>query len=99
MRDLTDGSALFFPRIANVVDSAKLTLRYSNGSASKGTLEVRQNDQKGKLLGTVSLSPTGSWDEYKQIEIPLAQTNKQMNLCFQFVGPQGEWARLDRWQM
>ncbi len=99
VRDLTGGSALFYPRVDNIGKGAVLKVRYSNGSMLTGTLEVRQDDQKGKVLGSVALPPTGGWDNYSDLEIPLAQTSKQMSLCFNFVGPQGEWARLDSWQL
>ncbi len=99
VRELTNGSALFYPRIDNIDKGAVLKVRYSNGSALSGTLEVRQNDQKGKVLGSVTLPSTGGWDKYSEMEIPLASTSKQMSLRFNFVGPQGEWARLDSWQL
>ena len=99
VRELTGGSALFYPRINNIADGSVLKVRYSNGSERTGTLEVRQNNPKGKMLGSIALPSTGGWDKYNDLEIPLAQTSKQMSLCFNFVGPQGEWARLDSWQL
>lgn len=99
VRGLTNASALFYPRVAGIPQNAVLRLRVANGSTLSGEIEVRENDEKGKLLGTVPVPATGGWGQYQEVQIPLVPPAPTTNLAFYFRGPQGEWARLDWWQL
>ncbi len=39
-----------------------------SGNCSGGTVEVRCGSPEGQLMGTVTVTPTGSWDNYVQFE-------------------------------
>ncbi|MEM7473931.1 MAG: carbohydrate-binding protein [Planctomycetota bacterium] len=63
------------------VDS-KLNLRLASGNRNGATLEVRSGDPAGKLLGTVEIPNTGSWDSFESFVLELEGTNGVTDVYF-----------------
>ncbi|MGW6915863.1 PQQ-dependent sugar dehydrogenase [Kitasatospora sp. NPDC054939] len=51
-------------------DVASLTVRASSAGAG-GTVEVRTGSPDGPLLGSAAVPVTGSWESFREIEVPL----------------------------
>ena len=92
---ITDGSHLTFPKIRNLPENASLKLRVSNGGESPCTVEVREENENGGLLGSCSVSGTGGFDEYRTFGIPLKIGAGTHGLCFVFRGEGCESLRFE----
>ncbi|MBP1592553.1 MAG: carbohydrate-binding protein, partial [Oscillospiraceae bacterium] len=63
------------------------TFRISASSAGDGgEVEIRLGSPDGKLAGTCSISPTGSWGEYKTFECDLKNCSGVQDLYLVFTG-------------
>ncbi|MDG4863179.1 PQQ-dependent sugar dehydrogenase [Streptomyces sp. T-3] len=65
-----------------ILSNAKsLTARVAS-AGSGGTLEVRSGSAGGRLLGSVKVEPTGSWETYKDVTAPLSNLPKGTTSLF-----------------
>lgn len=89
--NLQDGDFLNFPNIKNTPRNAVIELTYSCGNTGGGKVSVRGWKANGPELGSTSIEPTGSWNSYKTIRIPLGLNPEgTVSLSFVFLGNQGE---------
>lgn len=99
VRGLVHRTVLSFPNTANIPARAKLIARVANGGTRAGRLEIRAGDDRGAMLGSAGIPPTGSWDRYADIEVPLNVHRSKLDLSFVFRGGSGEVARFDSWKI
>ncbi|CAL9648668.1 hypothetical protein SUDANB140_06558 [Streptomyces sp. enrichment culture] len=67
----------------------KLTVRASSGG-SGGYLEVRTGSPNGKLHGSAYIPPTGGWETFEDVDVPLrALPKKTTELYLVFKGGEG----------
>ncbi len=68
---------------------------FSSATAG-GTLEVREGDGKGKVIATIELPTTGSWDSYKQASTAIEYSPKGVvDLYFTFKGSDQQLFNID----
>ena len=97
IRGITDGSWLRFPKVQQMSEGMSLNIRVSSGSSDGGTIEVRQDDPDGPLLGSVTVPDTGGWEAYRTVTTTLKNKAGTQDLCFVFKGKGKELMRLDWW--
>ena len=95
VRNLKDGSALFYPRVKNLAANPTMSLQAACGTPEGATVEIHENDPSGKLLGSAKVPSTGGWDQYHQVPVPLHLDGGTHNLCLVVRGGTGEQLRLD----
>lgn len=83
--------------MSHVPVHGKLVLRLSKGSSAPCKIEVHSGSSHGPLLGSAVIPPTGAWDHYADVPLPLNNAKTALDLCFVVRGAQGELVRLDSW--
>ncbi|WP_316316051.1 carbohydrate-binding protein, partial [Clavibacter michiganensis] len=67
----------------------KLTVRASSGGAG-GYIEVRTGSPTGPLHGSAYIPPTGSWETFQNVDVPLrALPKKTTDVYLVFKGGEG----------
>jgi len=61
----------------------QLTYRYASRNIG-ATLEVHVNSAKGPVISTLTYEPTGNWDTYKEITVPVQDPGGKNDLYFVF---------------
>ena len=95
LRGIVDGMHLTFPNIKNMPENATLRICVSNGNDTPCTVEVRKENEKGKLLGTCTVGNTGGFDKYQTFDIGLKNNAGTLGLCFVFRSDAPEALRFD----
>ena len=80
---IENGATLFFPNLANL-DKVK-TLSFYMSSTGKSTIEIYDDIQNGKLIGTCQIGDTGSKDRYKKFTCKLNNLSEAGNLYLKFT--------------
>jgi len=99
VRGLVNHSVLSYPNTANIPVRAKLIAHVSNGGAGTGRMEIRVGGEHGTIMGSAMIPPTGGWDKYADIEVPLNAHGSRLDLSFVFHGGGREVARFDSWKV
>lgn len=86
---------LYFPSVKNLSANATVTFSVSSASKSGGEIEIRKDDETGKLLGKCRVLPTASWEKYQPASCQLSNAAGTANLFLVFKGADGELFRLD----
>jgi arabinoxylan arabinofuranohydrolase len=95
MRDIHEGSSLEFPHVMHVPAGRPLSFRVASGNPRGGTIEVRADGPKGKLLGKCRVPNTGSWTAYQTIACKINDKSDDRDLYLLFRGGSGELLRLN----
>ena len=95
VRCLNDGCHILYPNVMNMPKKATLSFFVSSGNISGATIEVRENNKEGQLLGKCKISNTGGWDKYQKISCQIRNKKGKNNLCLLMKGYSGELIRLD----
>lgn len=95
LRGIKDGSHLTFPRICNMPANALLKFRVANGNDAPCTVEIHQENPKGKLLGRCVVGNTGGFNQFKSFKVALKNTAGKHGLCFVFHTKAGEALRFE----
>jgi len=85
VRNISEGTAMYYPHIRGVHAMAKITFRLACRKQS-GAIEIRQNSAKGKVLGTIKISTTGGNGIYKNESCILKNGFGDLNICLVFRG-------------
>ena len=93
--NLQNGNYLLFPNVMNLPTNAPLMLRAASGATGGSTVEIRENNATGTLLGICPVPATGGWDQYQNWSCTLTNGGGTKNLCFVVKGGAGEVLRLD----
>ena len=86
-----------YPRVSHIPENAVLTLRASNGNALPCRVFIREGSPYGPVLAHGEIPPTGSFDVYADLLLPMHATPGTHDLCLTFEAPEttGEAVRLD----
>ena len=95
LRGIKDGSHLTFPKICNMPANALLKFRVANGNDAPCTVEIHQENPKGKLLGRCVVGNTGGFNQFKSFKVALKNTAGKHGLCFVFHTKAGEALRFE----
>ena len=93
---ITNGAHVTFPKIKNVPEKAKVRIYVSNGNDAPCTVEIRKENENGRLLGTCTVEYTGGFDAYQAFDVQLNHTAGTFGLCFVFKSEFPEALRFDR---
>lgn len=95
IQNIQNGDYLNFPNIRNLNGKGIIRFRISSTNSKGGTIEIHQDSETGKLLGSCKVSNTGSKDSYKTVSCKLKNSSGLTNLFLVFKGGKGELMRLD----
>ena len=94
MRNLTTGSALYYPKVMKL--RAHTTMVFSAASAGAGgTIEIHEGNSDGPVLGACQITPTGGWDKFLSFSCKLTNEEGTRDLCLVFKGGSGDALHLD----
>ncbi|MCQ4208638.1 ThuA domain-containing protein [Streptomyces longispororuber] len=86
--DINDGDWISFTPY-RLAGQKKVTVRASSGGAG-GYVEVRTGSPTGPLHGSAYIPPTGSWETFQNVDVPLrALPNRTTDLYLVFKGGDG----------
>lgn len=69
----------------------------ASGAAGKGTMEIRLDGLDGELAGTLSVSNTGGWDQWRILKTKVDKIKGIHDVYLIFRGDEGELFRMDYW--
>ena len=95
IRGVKNGSYLYFQNVNGMRQNALLRIRVSNGNDLPAAVEVRENSPFGKVLGAVSVPPTGGFDVFRTFDCRLENTHGTHSLCFVFRSEADEPLRFE----
>lgn len=95
IQNIQNGDYLNFPNIKNLEANSTISFRISSAHTKGGTIEIRQDNETGPILGKCKVSNTGSVSIYKTVSCKLKNTPGLANLYLVFKGETGELMRLD----
>ena len=95
LRGIKDGSYLTFPNIKNMSAGAVLQFRAANGNDIPCTVEIRENDPDGALLGSRIVENTGGFDSFGLFDVHLGNTAGTHGICFVFHTEADEAVRFE----
>ena len=98
VRKLHPGSYLVYPKVRNLPANASVTFQVSSKTGG-GTIEVREKQSDGKLLGSCAIPSTdGRWDLYQMVTCGLQNPAGTNDICLTFKGDGQELVRIDRFR-
>ena len=95
LRGIKDGSYLTYPNIYNMPADAVLRFRAANGNDIPCTVEIRENDPDGALLGSRIVENTGGFDSFGLFDVNLGNTAGTHGICFVFHTEADEAVRFE----
>jgi arabinoxylan arabinofuranohydrolase len=95
VRGLIAGSRLVYPNVNNVPRNASISFHVASAHPTGGTIEIRETNGKGRLLGICPVPETGGWDKYHTVSCALKNQPGSNSLGFTCKGGAGELMRLD----
>jgi hypothetical protein len=95
IRNITNKTYLHFPKFRNLGPNPVLSFQVSSANPNGGTIEIRKNGHKGKLLGSYKVPSTGSWTNYITIDCNIKNSENIADLYLVFKGKGDELLRLD----
>ncbi len=84
---------LYLPNVKNIQANSKITFNVSTMKA--GTIEVRTDSNKGKLIASCAIKNTGGWNNYQDVTCNLGNLKGKQNLYFVFKGGDGNLFNID----
>ena len=97
---ISPGHYLVYDRV-NLLGIDAVTARIAAPEFS-GSIELRQNNPKGKLITQLPFEATGGWEEWTEIEATVNDPGGLHHLCVVFVNSKGggpfmnlDWLRFD----
>lgn len=94
IQNLTNNAELHFPSIKDLPANATINFSVSS-TGNKGKIEIHEGSSTGKLIGTCTISNTGSLKTYQTISCKLKNARGTNSLYFVFKVENKEFARLD----
>jgi len=98
VRNLHQGSSLVYPKVRNLTANVSVSFMVSSQTGG-GTIEVREHQPSGKLLGSCQI-PTvqNRWDVYQAVTCGLQNPAGTTDICLTFKGDGAELVRIDRFR-
>ena len=98
--NLRNSDYLRFPNISQCPNKASVEFTYSCANSKGGAISIRLGAEKGKEIGRAQFAPTGSWNNYKTVSVPLGGQEGTLNLAFVFEGDSNqELIRVDAFKV
>lgn len=69
----------------------------ASGATGKGTMEIRLDGLDGELAGTLSVSNTGGWDQWRILKTKVDKIKGIHDVYLIFRGDESELFRMDYW--
>ena len=79
-----DGGVARYARL-NLSDVASVTCRVA--AKTGGTIELHRDSPTGELLGHVEVKPTGAWNVWEEIVVPMKSVEQRCDLFAVFKNP------------
>ena len=98
VRNLHQGSYLVYPKVKNMVANASVTFQVS-AQTGGGTIEVRDAQTNGNILGSCQIPSTQNWNVYQSVTCGLSNAAGTNNICLTFKGDGAELVRVDRFKV
>lgn len=95
IQNIKNGDFLNFPYMKNMPENATINFNVSSENPKGGTIEIREDNMKGEIVGTCKVPSTGSWKTYRTVSCKLKNKAETANLYFVFKGGSNEFMRLD----
>ena len=87
---INNGNWLRYGSVALLENSTlRFRLAQANGRPS-GSVQIREGDSEGPILGSIAVPNTGSWQTYQTVETTLNNSAGTYNLYMEFVSDNGE---------
>lgn len=83
---IEEGNAITFKNIDFGNGAASITARAATEMSST-SIQIRSGSAAGSLLGTLTVSSTGSWDTYQNVSANISKTTGVRDIVFVFSGP------------
>jgi arabinoxylan arabinofuranohydrolase len=93
IQNIQNNGYLFYPNVKNLDQARSMTFYLS--SVNGGTIEVRGNDLKGPLLGSVKVPSTGGWFSYENLDVELETHENIKDIYMVFKGQHDTILHLD----
>lgn len=84
---IMSGDVLRFDSVDFGAGTSAIDLRAAAAPGAGATLEVRVGDRWGPLLGTVAIPPTGDWEKFSNVSLPIASTSGVQDISIVFLAP------------
>ena len=95
VRGLKDGAWLRYPHVQNLATNVGLSFCVSDPKG--GSIEIREGDKNGAILGTVAVPATGSETADRTVTASLRNSSGTQDFCFVFRCLEAGSMRLDWW--
>ena len=92
--DLGTGSVLMFPHVHGLVGEGTATFRYVCEDPAGGTVEVRDTDETGAVLGSCRLPATDDRSGIHEVSCPLRIAPGTRSIALRFLGGETGGLRL-----
>jgi len=99
IRGVSEASSLYYPKVKDLPENATLALCVASTNKSITTIEIREDNVNGKILGTCSVASTGGSNKYQALFCPLKNKAGTKNLLFTFKGKGKDLIRFDYWNV
>ncbi|PQV51483.1 carbohydrate binding protein with CBM6 domain [Jejuia pallidilutea] len=93
IQKIQNGGTLYFPNIANLSD--KETIQFYVSATKKGSIEIRDKNETGNILGICNVTGTGGFKSYKLLSCDLDGLKNVNDICFVFKGKSTDILHLD----
>jgi hypothetical protein len=98
MRGMRNGSVLIYSKVMNLKHDPQISFLVASDHLQGGTIEIREGNGDGSLLGSCAVPNTGGWDKYEMASCTLNTEPGTKDICLLVKGGSGELLRLD-WLM
>ena len=95
IRGIRENSRLVYPNVRNIRANSVMSFRVASGNLQGGTIEVRENGARGKLIGRCLVPYTGGWTSYRTFTCKLKNMVERVDITLVFKGQGTELMRLN----
>ncbi|MCB0451219.1 MAG: carbohydrate-binding protein, partial [Confluentibacter sp.] len=93
IQKVQNNAILFFSNISNLYN--KNSIAFYVASTNKGSIEIREKNKKGRILGTCKITDTGGFGFYKIFSCNLDNLKDVQDICLVFKGKSVDILHLD----
>lgn len=94
IRGIGGATVLSYPNVRRLPKDPVARFRVACGNPAGATIEIRENDRGGRLLGTCRVPGGADWSRYGTVSCRLRTAGGTRNLCLVFKGGRGKLLRL-----
>lgn len=94
-----NGSLINYPNVMNLPKNATVSFLVSLANSKGATIEIYEDNLKGKLLGKCKIPNTKAWNKYQTISCKIKNDAGKMNLLLLVKGNNEELIRIDNFKI